>query len=319
MACSLTINPASFAALLLGLAATHTFAQGTAPAATPRSSLLAPSAPANARPPREVPLVEKKLTELSHQEFSEDGTKALEINPAKWRHAETENFILHFRRVTEAQKVAREVEYNLWFIATTLGASKERYAKKSHVYVFEDGDEWGEFLSVSNIKMTWAASFARGDELFLNVRGAGRATGFDSQLLAHETTHAVVARLFPRTRWPLWLNEGFAEYMGSASVAARKGQTVKRHQAQLRLAEMPLSKLEYLTEYPDDMDEIGQLYQSSEKFIRFLTTEFPKERIVKFIDAVLAGGRMNDAVLAVYGDKVKDWADFEKRYARFQK
>jgi hypothetical protein len=120
------------------------------PSATPKSSLPprgsaigAAVAEAN-QPPREMPLVEKKFEELADTNLGADGKTALGIAPEKWKHAETENFILHYRRVTEAQKVAREVEYDLWFVATTLGAKKEQYSKKSHVYVFED-EESGNF------------------------------------------------------------------------------------------------------------------------------------------------------------------------------
>lgn len=314
-------------------------AHAQVPAATPKPSLLparpsaqkpwpfsssgtvkgagaASATSANPPPAREVPLVEKPIEQLSTQEVGEFGRKALAINPQKWKHAETENFILHYRRVTEAQKVAREVEYDLWFIASTLGATKDRYQRKSHVYVFEDEEEWKQFLAVTAVP-SWSASFARGDELYLNMRREGG--GFSSNTLAHETSHAVVARLFPGRRWPLWLSEGFAEYMGGASVAARKGQTVKRHQSRLHLAEMPLSTLEALTEYPSDENAVGQLYQSSEKFVRFLMNELPKERIVTFIEAVLAGKKMQAAVLEVYGDKLKDWDAFTKRYERFSK
>lgn len=292
--------------------------------ATPRptpSALLAPrqagSMPGG-QPPREIPLVEKKWDALGDKEVSEEGRIALDIAPAKWKHAETDNFILHYRRVTEAQKVAREVEYDLWFVATTLGATKERYARKSHVYVFEDDDEWKEFLAKTKAP-PWAASFAKGDELFLNVRRANDTGRFDSNTLAHEATHAVVARLFPGKRWPLWLNEGFAEYMGGASVAARKGQTVKRHQANLRMAEMPLPVMESLAEYPSSQEAVAQLYQTSEKFVRFLMNELPKDRIVAFIDAILAGKKMQDAVLEVYADRFKDWDAFLRRYERFSK
>ena len=272
--------------------------------------------------PRATKLVEKKFEELSNVPPSEDGRKALAINAAKWKHAETDNFILHYRRVTEAQKVAREVEYDLWYVATTLGAAKERYSKKSHVYVFEDAEEWKQFLAVSNNPLKWAASYAYGDELFLNVRGGGNTgagANFDSQTLAHETTHAVVARLFPGKRWPLWLNEGFAEYMGGASIAARKGQSAKRHQGNLTMAEMPLPVLEALEGYPSNEAAIGQLYQTSEKFVRFLMSELPKDRIVKFIDAVLGGKKMQEAVLEVYGDKFRNWDAFMKKYERFTK
>jgi hypothetical protein len=273
-------------------------------------------------PMRDVPLVEKKFEDLSNHNLSDDGKKALSINPEKWKHAETDNFILHYRRVTEAQKVAREVEYNLWYVATTLGATPDRYKRKSHVFIFEDGDEWKDFLDLSSIKTKWAASFAHGDDLYLNVRGGGNSgpgTSFDSHTLAHETTHAVIARLYPGERWPLWLNEGFAEYMGGASVAARKAQFAKRYERSLTMASMPLEKLATLTDYPDDPLQIPILYETSEKFVRFLITEHPKERFLKYIDAVVGGKTLQEAVLLVYGDKYKDWDAFEKRYEKFTK
>lgn len=192
------------------------------------------------------------------QEVGKCGATALEIEKDKWKHAETENFILHYRRATEAQKVAREVEYDLWFVAKVLGAGRDRYQRKSHVFVFEDEDEWKKFVGLTKAP-PWAASFAHGDELFLNVRRTEGPKRFDSNTLAHEATHAVVARLFPQKRWPLWLNEGWAEYMGGASVAARKGQSVKGHQSRLRLAGMPLATLEALREYPSDEAAVGQL------------------------------------------------------------
>lgn len=299
------------AVAILG-ASTPAEAQLSRPASTP--------APRNDPPPREARLVERKVEELPSQTTSKHGTTALAIDPEKWRHAETDHFILHFRRVTEAQKVAREVEYDLWFVATTLGATPERYKKKSHVYVFEDEEEWKTFLGQTNVP-PWSASFAFGDELFLNVRRVGRGSGgssnFDSSTLAHEATHAVVARLFPGQRWPLWLNEGFAEYMGGASIAARKGQSVKRFQTRLAAAEMPLDRLETLTSYPQAEIEVMQLYQTSEKLIRFLMNEFPKERFNDFLAAMLAGKTLKETIPQVYSDKVKDWDAFLRRYERF--
>ncbi len=297
-----------------------------APAPTPPRPGLpfahaTPAAVLSSPPSREIPLVEKKFEELSNQTISPDGRLALSINPTKWKHAETDNFIIHYRRVTEAQRVVREVEYDLWYVATTLKATKDRYEKKSHVYVFEDEKEWKQYLDQSNNPMKWAASYAHGDELFLNIRGAGNSgTGtFDSHTLAHETTHAVVARIYPRRRLPLWLNEGFAEFMGGASVASRKGQTPRGFERDLRAADLPLDKLAETTSYPTTEASIHQLYQSSEKFVRFLMTELPKDRIVTFIEAMLDGKPMRDAVLSTYSDKIKDWDDFQKKYAKFSK
>ncbi len=305
---------ALLAVLLLATVA-PTQAQLSRPAA-------ATPAPRALPPPREARLVEKKVEELSSKPGSEYGTKALAIDPEKWRHAETDHFVMHFRRVTEAQKVAREVEYDLWFVATTLGAAPERYAKKSHVYVFEDENEWKDFLGQTKVA-PWSISFAYGDELFLNVRRVGRGSGgssnFDSTTLAHEATHAVIARIFPGVRWPLWLNEGFAEYMGGASVAARKGQSVKRFQSRLAAAEMPLDRMETMLAYPETEIEVMQLYQTSEKLVRFLMNEFPKERFNDFLAATLAGKPLKETIPTVYADKVKDWDAFLRRYERFTK
>ena len=275
-------------------------------------------------PPRDIQLVEKTAQELSSKDTSPMGVKALAIAPAKWKHAETDHFIIHYRRATEAQKVAREIEYTLWFVAQSLGATKERYAKKSNVYVFQDYGEWAHFRSDAGVP-NWSGSFAHGDNLFLHVGGAGE--GFDSHLLAHETTHAVVARLYPHQRWPIWLNEGLAEYMGSATQAARKKLWTKGMQEDLSSASLPLAELVAMTDYPAkrnedetaERKEVARFYQSSQKLVRFLMNQFPKERFPKFIDAILEGAPFENAIMKIYGDQIKDYATFSKQFERFIK
>ena len=109
--------------------------------------LAAPGLRAEEPPPRSIRLEQRKFEELSDRTIKGYGVPALALDPKKWRHAESEHFIFHFRRVTEAQRVVREIEYNLWYVAKTLGAGKERYARKSHVYIFRDWNEWEEFLA----------------------------------------------------------------------------------------------------------------------------------------------------------------------------
>ena len=266
--------------------------------------------------PQDMPLMEKMAEQITSKVSSPMGLKAMAIAPEKWKHAETEHFIIHYRRVTEAQRVVREIEYTLWFVAQSLGATKERYAKKSHVYVFQDEREWVTFRDEAEMPK-WIASWAQGDELFLHVGGVGEE--FDSHLLAHETTHAVVARLYPRQRWPHWLNEGFAEYMGSASQAARKGLWTKGMQQELSEASLPVEKLIATEDYPTDRKEVTRFYQSAQKLVRFLMNNYPKDRFPRFIDLILGGATFENALLKVYGDRVKDYAAFTKQYERFVK
>ena len=268
----------------------------------------------NETPPScDIRLVEKKFTELANQDTNPRAAKALAIDPDKWKHAETDHFILHYRRVTEAQKVAREIEYDLWFVARALGAAKERYAKKSHVYIFKDEREWRGFVHQLE-EPQWMTSVAYGDELFLHVGGMGE--GFDSDTLAHETTHAVVARLYPGQRWPRWLNEGFAEYMGTASQAARKKVWAKGMQKEISVLPIPLPELVAMTDYPQDREEVRRFYQTSEKVVRFLMNDYPKELFPRFVEALLGGAPLETAIPQVYSAQVKDYADFLKQYAR---
>lgn len=277
--------------------------------------LTAASAQPEPKPPQDARLVEKKFEELSDVRLSPLGQKVLEINPKKWRHAESENFVYHFRRVTEAQRVVREVEYTLWFVAKALNAGKDRYTKKSHVFIFLDEKEWRQFL-IDNGFPEWSASFAHGDDLYLSVARAGGQ--FDSDTLSHEATHAVVARLYPRQRWPLWLNEGFAEYMGTATQAFRKKIYLKGMQGKLSKADMELDELFALKQYPQEREKVTTLYQTSERVVRFVMTDFPKERFPQFVDVVLAGNSFEDAMLQVYGDSISSAAELRKKYNRFQ-
>ncbi len=273
----------------------------------------------NGPPARDIPLIEKPFAQLSDQHLDDLGKKALAIRPADWKHAETDNFIIHYRRATEAAKVAREVEYDLWFVATSLGATKDRYSKKSHVFVFQDENEWRVFLATTSVP-SWAVSFAHADNLFLNLRDAGGSNvPFDEDTLAHETTHAVVARLYPGDHWPLWLNEGFAEYMAGASIAARKNQPIRRHQHTLTFASMSLDDLQKMDKYPDDPVQVAQLYETAEKLVRFIMTTLPRDRFTQFIASIAHGATLSDTLLKLYPDHFTSYDDFQKQYARFSK
>ena len=272
--------------------------------------------PASTPPPRNVPLVQKAWAQLSDATVSLAGAAALEIKPEQWRHAETENFILHFRRVGDANAVAREIEFHLWFVAKELGATRDQYARKSHAYIFKDEREWAKFLA-SRGQPAWVQSLAIGDELFLNVREQSGA--FDSETLAHETTHAVVARLYRGRRWPLWLSEGFAEYMGRASVAAQHHQHFRRNQRPLQMADLTFQQLTSTAVYPAEPAQVQQLYQSAEKFVRYLLNNYPKQSFPQFVERVLAAEPVASALVAIYGSEFNDMAAFERKFARVRR
>ncbi len=286
------------------------------PSPTTASTLGTPTptpTPGSTPPPYDVPLRQEKWEELPNHEISHDGQTALALRPAQWHRGETENFIIHYRGLGDALQIAREIEFDLWYVAQSLGAAKADYTAKSQVYVFADEKEWQKFLA-STHAVPWSHSFAKGDELYLNVRAGGG--GFDSQTLAHETTHAVVARIYHR-RWPIWLNEGFGEYMADASIAARHSRLPQSTQRKLRYAKLTVAELLATQRYPVELDAVWRLYGTSAKFVRYLFNKYPKELFPEFVDRLLAGRPTATALVEIYGDDFRDPNEFEKRFSRF--
>ena len=235
------------------------------------------------------------------------------MNPRAWYHGETENFIIHYRNFSDALQITREIEFDLWEVAKTLGATKDQYSRKSHVYVFQDDQEWRLFIKQVNYPQSWAHSFAIADELFLNVHGTGQ--GFESHTLAHETAHAVVARIYQRRHWPVWLNEGFAEYMADVCGNARRGLPPNANPRTLRAASLTLTQLLAVSRYPENnTGEVGDLYDTSAKFVRYLFTAYRPELFPQFVDRLLDGETPATALPEVYGPDFRDLTAFDKKF-----
>ena len=275
--------------------------------------MATPSPPRSTPPPYDVSLRQERWERLADHAISPAGQIALALRPEQWRHGETENFIIHYRSLSDALQIAREIEFDLWYVGQMLGAAPEQYSRKSHVYVFQDEKEWQRFLTETETP-AWVHSFAVADELFLDVRVQG---GFDSHTLAHETTHAIVARFYGNRRWPLWLNEGFAEYMGDASVAARHWRSPLSNQRKLKFAEMTVAELIATTRYPAEPPQVARLYETGAKFVRYLFNKYPRELFPKFVDRILDGKSPGSALIEIYGNEFSDMAEFEKRFSRF--
>lgn len=277
--------------------------------------------PSSALRAEAVPFEQKAWEALANHDVGAEGEVALGIRPQAWLHGETPNWIIHFRRITEAKRVALEIDFHISFVGKFLGATAEQLAHKANVFIFEDEKDWKEFIgkvsAVSSVS-PWAASFAHGQDLFLNVRNGTTGT-FDSQTLAHETTHAIVARIYPRNRPPLWLSEGFAEEMSGRSVGARMGQYNQRLLQHFQTATMTPDQLVALQEYPSQITAVYSLYQSSERLVRFLMTDAPTERFPKLFDLLVKGEDLPTALPKIYPDKYPDYDAFKQKFARAPK
>ena len=249
---------------------------------------------------------EKSWAQLSSREVSDWGKTALGIDAKKWKHGETDHFIIHYFR--NGEKIGRRSELFYAEIAAFFGNRPDRLAgRKSQVFAFHDDEDWKQFRTA--IQQPWIGGVTRGDEFF--YLSASETGAFDSKgkVQAHEMTHLIFNRFFTG-RPPLWLNEGIAEYFGLIKTTGKSDFR--------RLMEMtppvPLTQLFAAESYPQD---VRAFYAESAIVVDFLTRTDERAKLLpKFVDAMI---ERNDvaAALKIYG--YKNLPDFEKAYGQYRK
>ncbi|HNR93684.1 MAG TPA: hypothetical protein PKK36_03640 [Kiritimatiellia bacterium] len=217
------------------------------------------------------------------------GREVLQMPGIRWQHAQTERFVYHYERKTFALKAARMAEFLFDHIAKELNAPAQGPAVRSHIFIFRSPKDWQEFIRASGMKEEWAFSVVRGPEMFLQQADGTAESG---SVLAHEMTHLVINRLFPR-RLPLWLNEGMAEWYEEFGYAAFKGiKKSRRAHFKKRDVLYPLADLFAATQYPA---EVEAFYRTSKMLFGWLMLRQPAEKIMPFTLDVMNGMSAEEA------------------------
>ncbi|MCX7825356.1 MAG: hypothetical protein N2689_07345 [Verrucomicrobiae bacterium] len=261
----------------------------------------------------DIPLVEKPWEKISDQQLFDHGKVALGYDPKAWKHAETDHFVVHYRRMTDAKKVVRQAEFYYQQIKSDLQVTQDRFDRKNHIFVFEKAPEWQQFLSDARIN-AWAAGVASRSELFFLSR---QHDDFAAGTLAHEITHCIFYR-FVGKPIPLWLNEGFAEFESGNAYAKFKGiGGGKRGSGKQGAANFPLRKLLEARVYPEDKEQIQEFYRTSERLVRFLLTKLDRKQFVPLAMKLADGASLETAVMEIYPGKFKSFDEFVERYQKF--
>ena len=232
----------------------------------------------------------------------------------RWKHLQTEHFILHHDQKMFAAKVARMGEQFYDAISADLPNLQDHFSPaRSHIFVFRDPRDWNAVVARTPGMEAWTASFVSGQVMYLQEMGTVPSDKMD--LLAHEMTHLVFNRFLP-VRLPLWLNEGLAEYYGEFAYRAAKGMGQSKGNAFRPLRTWtPLDELLDATDYPADPVEAGRFYGTAKYLVGYLLLRQPREKWDAFFARLLAGEPARPALFEVYG-----WADaaaLEKAFAAF--
>ena len=244
-------------------------------------------------------LKEVPLSALTNPYVTPLGQAALSIRPTEWKHAETENFVYHYFHSFIATPVSVEAEFYYRVIARDLNKDTSHWERKAHIFVFEQPEDWKMFQTKARLD-PWTGGIHAHGELFIQ---RDPSLKFKGTTLGHETAHLVIDRFYG-SNVPLWLNEGYAEYISRVMFAsfsrARGYDAHPRTNPLTAQSFLPLDTLTNALTYPADERDVRSFYVESEKLVRFLNAA-DKTKFQAMLDSLSRGSLFENALHGSYG------------------
>lgn len=254
-------------------------------------------------------LPEVEFSSLSQRDPNPHGEKALAIHPEKWKHGETDHFIYHFVNSYVITPISVEAEFHYRVITKELQRELPGDIK-SHIYVFERPADWQQFQSVGRLEK-WTGGIQSQGSLFLLRDPANK---FSDNTLGHEIAHLILHRFYS-DGIPLWLNEGFAQYVSKgahASYQRARGYVAKPHSQAIAAQDfIPLATLVAMTQVPND--KVETFYDESERLVRFLAYT-DKSNFLTLLDALARHQPFESTLLRVYGVRLGSLTNLEEKF-----
>ncbi|HZJ39278.1 MAG TPA: hypothetical protein VFD18_08900, partial [Chthoniobacterales bacterium] len=140
------------------------------------------------------------------------------------------------------------------------------------------------------------------------------ANKFSNNTLGHEIAHLILHRFYS-DGIPLWLNEGFAQYVSKgahASYQRARGYVAKPHSQAIAAQDLiPLSMLVGMTQVPND--KVETFYDESERLVRFLAYT-DKSNFLTLLDALARHQPFESTLLRVYGVRFGSLTNLEEKF-----
>ncbi len=244
-------------------------------------------------------LKEIPFAALSSPRVTALGQAALSIRPTEWKHAETDDFVYHYFHSFIATPVSVEAEFYYRVVAHDLSKDTSHWERKAHIFIFEQPEDWKTFQAKGGLD-PWTGGIHAHGELFIQRDPNYK---FKGTTLGHETAHLVIDRFYG-SNVPLWLNEGYAEYISHVAYAsfnrARGYDAHPRTNGLTAQSYVPLDQLTNALTYPADTKDVIPFYIESEKLVRFLNAA-DKTKFQLMLDALAKGSLFENALHGAYG------------------
>jgi hypothetical protein len=258
-----------------------------------------------------LPKVE--FSRLSQRDTNPLAEKALAIDPDEWKHGETDHFIYHFRHSYVVTPISVEAEFHYRVVTKELEREQSPGDTKSHIYIFEQPDDWKTFQANAVIE-SWTGGIHSEGSLFILRDPAYK---FATNLLGHEIAHLVVHRFYGKAM-PTWLDEGFAQYVSKgarASYQRARGYLARPLSQSIAAQDLiPLSALFAMAHPPSD--RVETFYDESERLVRLLAVT-DKPGFLALLQALGQGQSFETAFLRVYAGKFASVSALEEKFREY--
>jgi len=258
-------------------------------------------------------LAEIEFTQLSQRDPNPLGEIALGIQPAQWKHAETEHFIYHFVHSYVATPISVEAEFHYRVVAKELERDQPATDVKSHIYIFENSEQWRQFQGFGQLE-PWTGGIHSQGSLFIQRDPKYK---FSSNVLGHEIVHLALHRFYTGGI-PCWLDEGFAQYISKnahSSYQRARGYISKPQSSALAAGELiPIRALFALTHPPSD--HVETFYDESERLVRFLSAT-DKTSFLALLDALARHQPIETALARFYSGPFGNVVALEEKFRAY--
>lgn len=258
-------------------------------------------------------LPEVEFSSLSQRDPNPLGGRALSIQPEQWKHGETEHFIYHFVNSYVVTPISVEAEFHYRVVAKELQRDQPTGDTKSHIYVFERPAHWQQFQTVGHLEK-WTGGIQSQGSLFILRDPANK---FSDNTLGHEIAHLILHRFYS-DGVPLWLNEGFAQYVSKgahASYQRARGYIAKPHSQGIPTQDLiPLTTLVAMTQVPNE--NVETFYDESERLVRFLAFN-DKSSFLTLLDAVARHQPFESVLLRTYSGRFSNLSTLEEKFREY--
>jgi hypothetical protein len=258
-------------------------------------------------------LTEVDFNSLSQRDPNPLAEKAFAIHPEQWKHAETEHFIYHFVHSYVATPVSVEAEFHYRVVAKELERDQPPSDIKSHIYIFEQPEDWQQFQNYGQLEK-WSGGIHSAGSLFVQRNPSYK---FSDNSLGHEIVHLVLHRFYTDSI-PCWLDEGFAQFISKdahASYQRARGYLSKPHSDAIAAQDfIPVTNLVAITHPPSE--KVKTFYDESERLVRFLATT-DKPSFLTLLDALARHQAFESALPRIYAAKFSSIAVLDEQFREY--